>query len=258
MKKVTLLLLPMLMSGLSNVSAQFPAVKKDSISKINTLLKMDTIENGQALMEREIPMPLFFNRILADKKTAADTIKAMLPDLSGWPEASRMAAEEIAGKYGKPDRTSEDQLIWMDKGVWKHIRIDKKETKHNFPIEHTDMLQTTILYRVPVDKMSELSRFDGSITFDRTQGTMSARCDKEANNILALNLAYDIIKSKITVYQARIAYGNIVKQYMNKENPLYMQSLLFPIQKDTADPDVNTTGLTRKDVINHMQKTIKK
>jgi hypothetical protein len=41
-----------------------------------------------------------------------------------------------------------------------------------FPVEHTDMMQTTIMYNVPEDKMDDLGMFDGSVTFDRTQGTM--------------------------------------------------------------------------------------
>ena len=179
----------------------------------------------------------------------------MMADLNTWPEASRMAAEEITAKYGNPDASTEDALIWMNKGVWKKICIDKKETKHSFPIEHTDMMQTTISYKVPIDKMDELGRFDGSVTFDRTQGTLSARCDKEANNFLALNLAYDIITAKKTVPQARLAYANIIKQKMKGENPLYMQKLVFTPQEKAADPDINTTGLTKEDVMKSVKKT---
>ncbi len=179
----------------------------------------------------------------------------MMADLNSWPEASRMAAEEITAKYGNPDMSTEDALIWKDKGVWKKICIDKMETKHSFPIEHTDMMETTINYKVPIEKMDELGRFDGSVTFDRTQGTMSARCDKEANNFLALNLAHDIITGKKTVAQARLAYGDIIKQKMKGESPSYMQKLTFTSQAKAADPDINTTGLTKQDVMKSVKKT---
>jgi hypothetical protein len=56
------------------------------------------------------------------------------------------------------------------------------------------MMQTTIMYNVPEDKMDDLGMFDGSVTFDRTQGTMAR--DLEANNFLALNLANDISDKK--------------------------------------------------------------
>ncbi|MGK2863682.1 MAG: hypothetical protein ACSLE0_17245 [Chitinophagaceae bacterium] len=195
-----------------------------------------------------------------DKKMTSDSSMSMtkndemMPDLMSWPEASRMAVEEITAKYGKPDGITMHELIWWNKGVWKKICINKSETKHSFPIEHTDMMQTTISYKVPEEKMDELGRFDGSVTFDRTQGTISARCDQEANNFLALNLSHDIITGKKTVLQARTAYGTIVKEKMNGGNPEYMQKLTFASQGNAADPDKNTTGLTKDDVMKGIKK----
>ena len=172
----------------------------------------------------------------------------MTPDVSSWPEASKMAVDEITAKYGKPDGVTAEELFWLKKGVWKKICVTKMESKHSFPIEHTDMMQTTINYDVPEDKMDDLGKFDGSVTFDRTQGTMSARCDKEGNNFLALNLAHDIVTGKKTVVSARKAYGDIIKLKMKGGNPLYMAKLTFTPKLNTADPDKNTTGLTKEEV----------
>ena len=179
------------------------------------------------------------------------------PDVSNWPEAGRMAVDEITKKYGPADYFNEDELNWMNKGVWKKICISKMESKHSFPIEHTDNMTTTISYKVPVDKMDDLGRFDGSVTFDRTQGLLSARCDKEANNFLALNLANDIVKGKKTVEQARKAFADIVKSKMNGANPIYMQKLTFASSSKAADPDINTTGLTKDDVSKGIKKNKK-
>ena len=175
-------------------------------------------------------------------------MEKMMPDLSSWPEASKMAAMEIMKKYGKPDTMGPEMLGWHDKGPWKMIYIDKQDIKHSFPIEHTDMMKQTIRYEVPVGKFDDLAKFDGSIIVDRTQGFMSARCDKEANNFLALNLANDIITGKKSVDEARKAYGDIVKEKMNGGNPEYMQGLTFA-PKGNGDPDINTTGLAKEDVM---------
>lgn len=169
-------------------------------------------------------------------------------DLSMWPESSRTAAEEITAKYGRPDDVTSDELIWKNKGPWEKICVTKTESQHSFPIEHTDMLATTINYKVPTRKMDDLGRFDGSITFDRTQGTMTARCDTEANNILALNLANDIITGQKSVQRARTEYGNIIREKMNGGNPDAMDKLDFSTNSNTIDPDINTTGLTKADV----------
>lgn len=177
-----------------------------------------------------------------------------LADVSNWNKSCQMAVDEITKKYGQPNGITADELIWSNAGVWKKISITKMESKHSFPIEHTDMMQTTIMYKVPEDKMDELGMFDGSVTFDRTQGTMSARCDKEANNFLALNLANDIITNKKTVEQARKAYGDIIKQKMAGESPEYMMKLTFGSQPNAADPDKNTTGLNKEEVMAAIEK----
>ncbi|MBC7381782.1 MAG: hypothetical protein H7296_02170 [Bacteroidia bacterium] len=189
-----------------------------------------------------------------EAKAGTPLVITSMEQMDGWPEASRMAVEEITAKYGKADIIAPDEMIWMNKGIWKKICINKKDIKHSFPIEHTDMMQTTIMYKVPEDKMDELGAFDGSVTFDRTQGFMSARCDKEANNFLALNLAHDIITGKKTVEMARMAYGDIIKEKMNGGNPEYMQKLTFATADNAADPDKNTTGLTKEDVMKAVKK----
>ncbi len=72
--------------------------------------------------------------------------------------------------------------------------------------------------------------------------------------MLALNLAYDIITGKKTVDEARKSYGDIVKEKMNGGNPEYMQKLMFSAQADAPDPDINTTGLTKEDVMKGAKK----
>ena len=187
-------------------------------------------------------------------------VNMLIPDISAWPASTQMAVEEITAKYGKPDAVGPDMLGWKDKGQFKMIHIDKNETRHNFPVEHTDFLKQTISYQVPADKVDDLAQFDGSIIVDRTQGLMSARCDKEANNLLALNLANDIVTGQRTVEEARKAFGDMLKDKMNGGNPEYMQRLTFSPRSGTGDPDVNTTGLTKADMMKgnqNMKKTDK-
>ncbi len=165
-------------------------------------------------------------------------------DLSGWPQNSKKAAQAMIEKYGPPDAATADALFWKDKGQWKKIVVTKEETPHNFPMAHSDMLEQCISYKVPPAKYDELAKFDGSVNADRTRGTLSARCDKEENNILALNLAHDIITGKKTVEQARAALASNVKEKMNGGNPVVMQKLQFSPQANAGDDD-NTAGIAK-------------
>lgn len=166
--------------------------------------------------------------------------------IEDWPEASKMAAEEMMKKYGEPDVMGEGMMVWMEKGDWHQIAVSKEETEHVFPVKHTDMMKQSVMYDVPNDKVDELVEFDGSVSFERTQGLLSARCDKEMNNILALNLAHDVITGEKSVAEAREAYGQIAKEKMNGGDPDYMKKLNFKPQRNAPDPGENTTGLNKK------------
>ena len=106
-----------------------------------------------------------------------------------------------------------------------------------------DCMEQCVNFKVPLDMYDELAHFDGSITVDRTQGTLAARCDKEENNFLALNLAYDVITKKKTVEEARKSYGEMIRQAMSGNKPEYMKKLMFTSQMNSPDSDVSTIGM---------------
>ena len=56
---------------------------------------------------------------------------------------------------------------------------------------------------MPPEKFSELAKFDGSLIVERTAGEVSARCDMEATNFLALNMMHEIVSGKRTAEEAR-------------------------------------------------------
>ena len=53
------------------------------------------------------------------------------------------------------------------------------------------MLEQTVSYKVPLNFFNALAVYDGSLLADRTRGELTAWCDREATNVLTLNLAED-------------------------------------------------------------------
>lgn len=120
-----------------------------------------------------------------------------------WPANTKEASNILIGKFGLPDEVTSSTLVWNDKGVWKRTVLMRDGIPHDFPTPHTDYLMQTINYKVPIEKYTDLARYDGSVIVERTGGTLSARCDREEFNFLSLNLAHDIITGKKTVDEAR-------------------------------------------------------
>lgn len=162
----------------------------------------------------------------------------VLQILSVWPETPRNVAHKMIDKYGLPNEATESVLTWHNNGVWKRTLLFRDEVPHSFPKPHTDLLQQFVNYRVPPETFTALAIYDGSVVAERTNGELSARCDKEEMNFLALNLSHDIIIGKKTVQEARDFYAATVKAFMDGDKHPYKQKLLFPANlMNTRDPD---------------------
>ena len=170
-----------------------------------------------------------------------------MPDISGWPKASQMAAKMMIEKYGKPNESTSHMLIWYNNGPWKRTTIYDAESKHIFPVNHSDVMEQVIDFKVPASKFSALAAYDGSVTVRRTDGELSAKCDKEGANFLAINLAHDVFTGKKTVAAARIFYANAIREFalQNKMSP-YMESFQFPASKGATN-DTDKLGVSEKE-----------
>lgn len=161
--------------------------------------------------------------------------------IARWPEEPRKIAAEMIEKYGQPTGVTPDRLIWTrfegEDQPWTEIILRREKIEHHFPMPHNDYLEQVISYQVPADKFDELAEYDGSVIAERTRGTLSARCDKEAANYLALNLAHDIVTGNMTVEQARQFYADAIRKFKAGETPRYMRELTFEPQPNAGDPD---------------------
>ena len=163
---------------------------------------------------------------------------AALPDMFDWHEAAQEAAKDMQEKYGDPDEVTESRIIWHDNGPWVRTIVYKEAVQHDFPMPHQDVLEQVIHMDVPPDYFDDLAHYDGSVIAERTKGEIAARCDKEAANFLALNLAHDIINDERSVEEAREFYAQTIKAVMSGEQPEYTQGFTFePPQQDVTNPD---------------------
>ena len=162
--------------------------------------------------------------------------------LNAWGTEPRASAQRLMEQYGEPDEISKSMLIWRDTpDGWKRTELSDEPTLHKFPAEHNDFLKQVIDYKVPIGMFSTLAAFDGSIGADRTRGEMSARCGGTSMNLVAINLAHDIITGRRSVDLARREYTRVYKAYQDGERPEYTQSFQFEFPfGDTKDPDVVT------------------
>lgn len=156
--------------------------------------------------------------------------------LKNWKEHPRKAAQDIMRKYGPPHEVTEQRMIWHNAGPWKRTELINEEIDHRFPLPHKDMLLQVVDFKVPADKFDEIAEFDGSVIVERTRGELGARCDKEAANILAVNLAQEIATGKRSVEEAKEIYTEQIIAFTDGQPAPLMQKLNFEPQKNAGDP----------------------
>jgi hypothetical protein len=140
-------------------------------------------------------------------------------------------------------------LIWRSNGSWKRTIVHKSGVDHAFATPHRDVLEQTVEHKVPLNFYNALAVYNGSLIADRTRGELTAWCDREATNMLSLNLAQDILRGRITAEQAREAHAQALRELQAGKPPETMQKLTIPPpQGDLTDPDTAavTPGETRK------------
>lgn len=167
-------------------------------------------------------------------------------NVENWPETAKEAAKAMMEKYGEPHEHTESLLIWHDTAPFTKTVVYKEEVQHDFPMPHKDVLEQYINYDVPVDKFDDLARYDGSVIVERTKAVMSARCDKEGANLLALNLAHDIIEGNRDVEEARQFYADAIMKMMQGQKDEYLTGLRFDApDRDITNPDETIMDMSK-------------
>lgn len=172
-------------------------------------------------------------------QTAVQAHKAWTDkNMTGWPEKIKEVAAVTISSYGPPQTVGPEMLVWGKSGPWKRIQLYREEVKHEFPMPHVDVLQQFVNFEVPADKFDELASYDGSVVAERTAGELSARCDKEEANFLAINLAADVAEGRKSVDEARDYYANAIKGMLAGKMDPYLTGLKIKTKMaEAGDPD---------------------
>lgn len=164
-----------------------------------------------------------------------------------WNATARAAAKQMFDKYGAPQEVTNNRLVWRDNRPWKSTTVINQEVPHNFPVEHSDVLIQSLAIDVPAEKFTELAQFDGSVSAHRTNGELTAACDREENNFVALNLASDLIAGRLSVPQARQRLVELAQAVKNGQQPAYATGIQFSLPVSTRTGDADHAANDRRD-----------
>lgn len=141
--------------------------------------------------------------------------------IASWPVVSLRTAEAIIEKYGPPDLAVSERLTWNNNGIWKMTSVYRN------PHLQEDILEQAISYKVPREKLAALERLDVALRLSRDGKELSATSESEETNILALNLADEVVRGVKSPQEAREFYiKTVLLANAGKTSP-YLRGLLF-------------------------------
>lgn len=163
--------------------------------------------------------------------------RSMNQMLSVWPAKQREMAMVLMSKYGQPSVSGDRLLVWYNKGPYKMTALSRDAVPHHFPMPHMDFLAQTVMHNVPIERFDDLAEYDGSVWVHRTRGEITAQCDMEELNNLALNLAHEVAMGRRSVQDARMMYAKTAMAFKqgDRSSP-YTQTIMFQQMPNAADP----------------------
>ena len=167
----------------------------------------------------------------------ASTARAAAPAtpeavIKTWPKPERATAAAMIEKYGRPSQFDRRALVWFNNGTWKRTIVYRNGLHHAAHTPDKDFLQQSIGYIVPNDKIADLKKFDKSLEVSQTAGEMTFTSNKEATNLLALNLADEIVVGKRTAADARAFFARTSKLAASGKSSRYSESLRFDVDNN--------------------------
>lgn len=143
-----------------------------------------------------------------------------------WSDWSNKSADAVIEKYGPPDRVESKSLVWEDKGRWKRIAVQDRMDFHQTH-DAADNIEQTLAYPVPDERREALARLSGRVSVSHDGSELSARSWSEENNLLALNLADEVIRGVKTPDEANDFYAATLRLAAAGKSSPYMRELLF-------------------------------
>lgn len=145
-----------------------------------------------------------------------------------WPQQSRLMAHVQLERLGPPDRQSRETLTWTGRKPFRRIAVHAYPTR--YPLEHV------VDYIVPPERLQDILSFRRGITVDMPLGELSARSEREATNVLALNLIHEIAAERRSLGEAVEFYGRVETLAAAGKTSPYLEGLVFTPRQPWPKP----------------------
>jgi len=152
-----------------------------------------------------------------------------------WPAYSYRLARRMIARYGLPVDFTEDRVVWRDNGPWKRTVVYRSPPTDGLFRKTRGRLEQSVRYEFPKDRTAALTEFDRTIEADEKEGLLTARTDDETSNLLALNLADEVLRGRRTPKDAAEFRAKTARLRDSGKSAPYLERLLFVANPESPD-----------------------
>lgn len=146
-----------------------------------------------------------------------------------WPAFSRSEARAMIAKYGEPSQFDGRMLAWFNNGIWRRTIVYRDPVRFPGRAPGRDVLQQTIAYLAPREKIAELKRFSPRLDASLTAGEMTFTSESEGKNIMAMNLADEIVTGRRDYAAAQDFFSKTSRLAASGKSSPYMTAPRFDV-----------------------------
>ncbi len=158
----------------------------------------------------------------ASRRELAERVSA------AWSEPSRLAARRVMALYGPPDEVGAGRLTWRGNGPWKRTVVRNRPRSYAGDRgEDLGVLEQTVDYGLTPEEAVGLAPFSRRLRLDPGRMEMTSRSDREETNFLRLNLADDVLRGRMTAWEAKDSFERVLRLESSGKTSRYLLELSF-------------------------------
>lgn len=146
--------------------------------------------------------------------------------ISDWPTFSRVTAELAVSRYGLPEIVTPEALTWNAAGPWMKTVIYRTGRQHAYPQKHEDIIRQSMVFEVSAAKAAALAKMDMGLSVEGNPTVISVLSDSEESNMLAMNLAHEVVGGQRTPADARAFFRKTIELSAQGKNSPYTEVIL--------------------------------
>ena len=137
-------------------------------------------------------------------------------------EGPRSYYSKCIEMFGEPTAKSNKKhgfALWKTRGLFNEHILRDEDVMHCVPRPHHDYFYSSIRFFIPKDKVMDVMKITGSITYDGLKKMMTARCGGIGANYATLYLGMMVASGKLTINEVK--KGDLYPRLIRGEEMTY-------------------------------------